>query len=149
VQRFKDCIGREWEVAIKLPDLSRLKAVGCDLDVLCDGEGVSFHEKYLSLSLPVKVAALWELCRKQRQDVNEDSFAEGFDGDALEAAMLAFCGAVVDFFRKPKMVHLWSNRLRIMDAEKTVVQKQIDHRLTLLRELDGASLERLASTQAT
>jgi hypothetical protein len=144
--RFKDALEREWLVRIKYSDLPSLREVGCDLDKLCEGDGTRFFDAYIALPLPVKVAALWELVRKQRPDVNEASFADGFDGDALQAGMTAFMEGVVDFFRQPKTVSLWANRLRINEAESSVLQKQIDHKLSILSGLDGASLERLAST---
>lgn len=148
MQKFKDALGREWGLRIKLPDIDKMRSVGCDLDKLCDGNGEKFFDAYLSLPLAVKVAAVWELCRGQH-DVNEEGFAEGFDGETLEAASIAFMKAVVDFFRKPVMVRLMENLHRILETAGKVMDKKIEMSLLTLSESAGDSPAKSESTHAS
>lgn len=143
MQTFSDSLGRKWGLKIVYSHLGRLKAIGCDLDALCDGAGEKFFDGFLSLPVVVRIAAFWELCEREAKakSIDEGGFGDGFDGDALDAATVAFMGAVVDFFRKPAMAQLLSRLPKIMQTATTQIGAKIDDALSTLNDKSSGSPE--------
>lgn len=94
--KFTDTEGRSWHLAFNFGNARSIKdEVGFDVSDLQDGRAFSLlafdHRRFAQL--------LWMLCEKQadRAAVDEQSFAEGFGGDVIDAAMQALEEAVVNF----------------------------------------------------
>lgn len=94
---FKDKTGREWVLELDVPAIKRLESrvAGFKIDGLLTEAGVFA----LFEDAPRFVDALWVLVERQAADagVGQEQFAEALPGHVLDAAGVAFVGALVAF----------------------------------------------------
>ena len=97
MQKFIDRRGRVWIVDIDNTTLRRVKAL-TDVRLLdaIDGDLIS----QLSSDPLILGDVLFAICKPQadQQDVDDDSFAEGLAGDAIDEACKAMVDALVAYF---------------------------------------------------
>lgn len=97
---FRDSEGREWRLKLSIAVAQAIRdELGVDFGDLDEGR------LFLRLgSNPYQLAqVLWMLCEKQcdREEVSPAEFAEGLDGDSIDAALEALIEATVLFTRRP------------------------------------------------
>lgn len=105
---FKDEQSREWELAITVGTIRRVKAAlkdrlpGRDVDLLKIDEGQPPLVALLSIDVELIVDVIWVLVKDRRdgQDISDEQFVLAMGGDAMVAATAAFWGDLRDFFQK-------------------------------------------------
>jgi len=132
MQKFIDRRGRVWIVDIDNTTLRRVKAL-TDVRLLdaIDGDLIS----QLSSDPLILGDVLFAICKPQadQQDVDDDSFAEGLAGDAIDEACKAMVDALVAYFPESR------RRLLRKAADK---QKMIETRglAAIEKRLDDPNL---------
>lgn len=121
--KFKDCLGREWEIKLTLADLPRLREAGLNLSMaIKDGSTLDVLD-----DLEKRGQILWLLCEKQAESkkIDEREFALGFDGPAQSDAIDAFLKAFVNFSQRPTVAEAVNKKLSalVMDTERKAIQK--------------------------
>lgn len=116
---FRDCAGREWELAVNVAAIKRVRGLaGVDLyGLLADGLG----PLDALLADPCKfVDVLYCLCKDQadRQVVTDEAFGVALGGDALARAAEAFMEELIDFFPDPRA----RDQLRLVVAKARQVR---------------------------
>lgn len=100
--RFKDFLGREWSLRLTVGALGQVRReTGADL-----GQAMRSDQALADLLFgdpATLVSVLWVLVADQAREVTPESFANGFDGPALERATEALLAAVADFFPRSKV----------------------------------------------
>mgnify|MGYP007067569099 CR=1 FL=1 len=107
MKSFKDKTGRSWDIELNVGAARKLKSrCGLDFDhIITFDRGnrprdVSALEKLAEDSL-LLFEVIFVLCQKQIAEagLDEDAFAELFDGDTIEAATEALLDEIVNFSR--------------------------------------------------
>lgn len=99
MKSFKDTAGRNWQVAINVGSIKRVRdQAEIDLTTVLDPKANLLER--LSNDPVLLVDVLWILVAPQAEKlgVSDEQFGEGLGGDALEAATTAFLEALADFF---------------------------------------------------
>ncbi len=126
--KFKDAVGREWELRLFLPDIPELKELGLDLnkarkdstafDVLNDVETFG--------------RVMGHLCEEQikSKTLTYEQFAQGFDGPTCFAAIDALMEAWIVFYQRPTIakaaIERMAGAIAKVEAE-TIELIQKDH----------------------
>jgi len=138
---FTDTEGREWSVVIRPSDVKRLdKALKLDIwkaDDLKNGPLAALTDERTLL------AALWILCEEQakHRGIDEDAFADGFNGGVFDAAFDAIQGAILVFFSGAR-----ASRLRqILGHLEAIRAAQLEK----LKAFQAIELEEAAKLRAT
>lgn len=94
---FTDKLGRSWSISITIGTLQRVKKeTGIAIaDPFVNPSAVSFMDDPFQFG-----AVLYSLCGAEKAGINSDSFADGFDGPTLDAALSATLAALTDFFQR-------------------------------------------------
>lgn len=143
---FVDACGREWRLLITVASIERVKAAtGVRLDKLLD-EGCRPLADLLG-DLPAFVNVLWHLSRRKVKELNltEEEFAEGFAGDVLDSALLAFQRALADF--SPSRARQILQGLASKAGE--IQEKAMKKALTAIESVDADQLLSTLSSSAT
>jgi len=126
---FTDTIGREWRLSITVASIERVAAAtSIRLDRLLD-DGCKPLADLLG-NLPVFVNVLWHLCQKRAAELKltPDGFAEGFAGDVLDTAALAFQRALADFSpsrARQLLLSLATKGIEVQDRATTLALERI------------------------
>lgn len=140
---FKDTEGRTWRLSIVVGDLKRCReSVGVELGKLVGDKLTGLMEL---VEDPEKfVGVLWVLIEKQAKEksVTPEMFGESLGGDALEAAVDAFVGALADFSPSAsrKLLREWAK------TKKEFEEKATDRAVKRMNEAMPATLDRLDET---
>ena len=130
---FKDAAGREWRVRITAGMLGRARReASIDLAGLLTVEGALAAFMY---SDPEKLGALLYLLVTDQANalgVTPEAFFDAFDGDTLEASIVAVIGAVADFSPRSKLAQQTRRSLP-----------------TLLERMDGLAVAAMAASLST
>lgn len=105
MQIFKDGLGRDWQVALNVYQMKRIRAaLGIDLVnvIALDKDGkvkVDLVDR-IANDPCLLVDILWVLVEEQAKAINvtDAQFGEALAGDAIENATRAFLDELVDFF---------------------------------------------------
>lgn len=143
---FKDKIGRQWICRVDVAAIRRVRAL-CNLDlansivVHPDGTADTSVLQALASDPCLLVDTVFAVCKDQadRLAVTDVQFAEGLDGDTIEAATLALMEGIVEFFPLPKRRLL----TKILDVVKQ--QRQQEQTRMEAMEQDGTLDTLLAS----
>lgn len=120
---FRDCHGRNWSIRVDVGAVKRVRsALGVDLMQVAerktrDGGREPGVLERLASDPVLLVDVIYVLCRDQAQaaGVTDEEFGSAMAGDALEAAVNAMLGAIVDFSRtlarEPRSRGCWRRRL--------------------------------------
>ena len=135
--KFKDRLGREWELCLTVADLKTLREVGFDLSK-ATGSADGLVE--LLFGDPERLVAACCILAHTPDSVSGDDFAAGFDGPTLEAAGLAVVEAVVDFFPRSAVAKWMKERL---------TQGMAEFDAELIRKLSSVSAGSLPGTPAS
>jgi len=109
VAKFTDQLGREWVLKIDVPMLARFRVAGLNLGaVMRDPKGLDALDDPETLG-----RVLWVVVEAQAtaRQVDQDSFAAGFDGPTIFAAIEAFEEALADFRLRPAVAQKVKERL--------------------------------------
>lgn len=121
--KFKDAKGREWELAVNVTSMERVKSLaGFDLLTVLD-----HADNVTKLRDPYTLAnVLFALVKPQADEaeVSDEAFGEGLAGDPIEDASDALLEGLVLFFPKGR---------RQLLQMATAKQKEIDGRLQAKR----------------
>ena len=107
---FRDCHGRQWSIRVDVGAVKRVRsALGVDLMQVAerktaDGGREPGVLERLASDPVLLVDVIYVLCRDQAQSagVTDEQFGAAMAGDALEGAVTAMLGAIVDFFPNPR-----------------------------------------------
>jgi len=106
MRSFKDSEGREWQVAINISSIKRvresLKLNGENIDLLAPLVGTPPLITRLFIDLCLLVDVLYVLCRSQANErqLSDEDFGAAIAGEEAKAAYEAFFEELMDFFRK-------------------------------------------------
>jgi hypothetical protein len=147
---FKDKLGRQWICRVDVAAIRRVRAL-CNLDlansivVHPDGTADTNVLQALASDPCLLVDTVFAVCKDQadRLAVTDVQFAEGLDGDTIEAATLALMEGIVEFFPLPKRRLL----TKILDVVKQ--QRQQEQTRLETMEQDGTLDTLLASALAS
>lgn len=120
MQTFKDNLERNWEVALSVDALKRVKGT-LEIDLLEVVEGKLIERL---VSDPVLLCdVVYVVCKPQadKLDISDEDFGRAMAGDAIDAATAALLEELVDFFPR---------------ARREVLRKV----LTKLNKLEGMTL---------
>ena len=121
---FNDKTGKQWTIDLNLGTAKRVKAE-CGVDLIniinFDKNGVDTTIlQQLSDDAYLLVSVLFSLCKKQVAEfgLDEDSFAEVFDAEAIENAVDALIKEIINFSQpvKKKMLTLIYEKTRNFKA---------------------------------
>ena len=106
---FVDSAGRSWSVRVDVGAVKRVRSsLGIDLMHVAerktqDGREPGVLERLASDPV-LLVDVLYVLCEEQakRVGVSDEDFGRAMLGDAIEGAVKAFIGSIVDFFPNPR-----------------------------------------------
>lgn len=129
-QRFKDSLGRQWTVSIKVSSAKRVQdECGINLLRLLD-DPQSLDE--LANNPLTLVDCIYAIVRPQVEDagLSFDQFCDGLDGQSMDDATVAFIEALVDFFP---------------GARKAMLRKVADRALSAIDRNEKAMREMIAS----
>lgn len=143
---FKDTESREWQVAINVASVKRVRQLmNVDIYKLIDRKLEPLEEL---LADPVAfVDVLYVLCKPQCDSlkVSDEDFGRGMGGDVLESAADVFVEELIDFFQNPKA----RNALRVAlnkarQLREMVLAKSSAKVDVRLNSLDQTTLEKMA-----
>jgi hypothetical protein len=135
---FVDSAGRRWSVRVDVGAVKRVRTrLGVDLmDVAGKGkEGSPGVLQRLAADPVLLVDVLFVLCEVQARErgVSDEQFGESMAGDALDHAVKAMLGAIVDFFPNPRERAALKRVLTAADAEaeraRARMEAALDERL--------------------
>ena len=143
---FKDNEGREWQVAVNVATVKRVRDLtGTDLLTALDGK---LFEQLVSD--PVLLCdVVYALCKPQadKAGVTDEEFGRGMGGDAIDNAVSALLPELVDFFPSPRRAILKKalEKLRkleamTLDAASKALDSDALEKL-MKQELDATSIE--------
>ena len=136
---FVDSAGRRWSVRVDVGAVKRVRArLGVDLlDVAGKGKDGSPGVIQALASDPVLlVDVLFVLCESKAREigVTDEQFGESMAGDALDHAVKAMLGAIVDFFPNPRERAALKRVLAAAEVEaeaaRNRMEKILDERLS-------------------
>lgn len=140
---FVDSAGRQWTVRVDVGAVKRVRAaLGVDLMQVAEKRTADGREpgvlERLASDPVLLVDVIYVLCEEQakRSGVSDEEFGRAMLGDALDGAVKAMLGAVVDFFPNPRERAALK---RVLTAAETEAEKARDR---IEAELDA----RLGST---
>jgi len=98
--RFKDTVGRYWDLAITVSTVKRVRQLA-DVDLIKALEGELLVE--LASDPVALVDTLYAICKPQADaaGVSDEQFGEAMAGEAIDAACEAFIEALTRFFSRP------------------------------------------------
>jgi hypothetical protein len=107
---FKDSAGRYWSVRVDVGAVKRVRsALGVDLMQVAERKNAEGGREpgvleRLASDPVLLVDAIYVLCRDQAEahGVSDEEFGAAMAGDALDHAVQAMLGAIVDFFPNPR-----------------------------------------------
>ena len=107
---FKDSAGRYWSVRVDVGAVKRVRAaLGVDLMQVAERKNAEGGREpgvleRLASDPVLLVDVIYVLCRDQAeaQGVSDENFGATMAGDALDHAVKAMLGAIVDFFPNPR-----------------------------------------------
>ena len=107
---FKDLAGRYWSVRVDVGAVKRVRsALGVDLMQVAQGKNSEGGREpgvleRLASDPVLLVDVIYVLCRDQAEahGVSDEEFGAAMAGDALDHAVQAMLGAIVDFFPHPR-----------------------------------------------
>lgn len=146
---FKDKLGRQWICRVDVAAIRRVRAL-CNLDlansvvVHPDGSVDTNVLQALANDPCLLVDTVFAVCKDQadRLNITDVQFAEGLDGDTIEAATLALMEGIVEFFPLAKRRLL----MKILNLVKQQRQQELVNLETM--EKDGTLDSILASALA-
>lgn len=143
---FKDKFGRQWICRVDVAAIRRVRSL-CNIDlansILIHPDGTADTNVLQALASDpcLLVDTVFAVCKDQadRLNVTDVQFAEGLDGDTIEAATMALMEGIVEFFPLAKR--------RLLTKILTVVQQQRQQQMSKLdaMEKDGTLDNILAS----
>jgi len=143
---FKDTAGREWQVAINVAAVKRVRSlIDVDLMGILDG---TLLEKLISD--PVLLCDVVYCLVKPEADaksVSDEDFGKAMGGDALEHATQALLEELADFFPQQKraLLHKALVKLKALEekalaaAERKLAGPEIENALAAMFETGGSS----------
>ena len=155
---FKDNADRQWEVAINVATIKRVKGL-LDVDLMGSMQGELLKKLVSDPVLLVDV--LYVVCKPQAEaaGVTDEQFGEAMAGDAIERATTALLEELVDFFPSPRdrarakrvLATFWTLIDKAQDlldrrADPAVLESQMDQVLKKLEDSFTTSPESSAST---
>jgi len=130
MKSFKDANDRQWEISITFDALKRVKAfLGVELDK------PSLGDPPLLASLTTDVILLCDviycICAPQAkaENVSDEDFGRGLDGNAIFGAMNAFMEEWVDFFqkrRRPDEAKAVNKQMMVLTKAIEAAEKYVD-----------------------
>jgi hypothetical protein len=101
MHKFSDQGGQEWEVAVTIGAIKRVKAELPGVDLLNPGDGDPPLLMRLAREDELLCAVLFAICKPQAdsRNVTDLQFAEAMGGSALSAGEEALSAELTDFFR--------------------------------------------------
>jgi hypothetical protein len=107
---FKDSAGRYWSVRVDVGAVKRVRAtLGVDLMQVAERKNAEGGREpgvleRLASDPVLLVDVIYVLCRDQAEahGVSDEEFGAAMAGDALDHAVKAMLGAIVDFFPNPR-----------------------------------------------
>ena len=112
---FKDTEGREWNLAITIATVRRVRK-DLDVDLLNKDMAAVLETVVCDPVMLCDVLFLIVEKEAQRLGVNDEAFGEAMGGDALEEGAKAFLGALGDFTPNPR------DRARVGKALDTLLE---------------------------
>lgn len=146
MKTFKDGKGRTWQLVLNAWQMKLVRdALKIDLHRLYEDNQKLMNEV---ASDPLRLVEIfWVLCSKQAKDdeVTEEEFWQGMDGDAIRQATDAFVEESTDFFHQPKTRALLR---RMRTKEKELRDETAQQGMKQLESLDvQKEIERLMAQQ--
>jgi len=122
---FKDSAGRYWAVRVDVGAVKRVRAaLGVDLMQVAERKNAEGGREpgvleRLASDPVLLVDVIYVLCRDQAeaQGVSDENFGATMAGDALDGAVKAMLGALVDFFPNPRERAALKRLLQAADQE--------------------------------
>lgn len=130
MKTFKDAEGREWQIAINIDAIKRVRAAldGFDLLALTDGNVIQEL-----IGDPVKlVDTIFVLCQDQAtaRGCSDAEFGRSMGGDALDLATTALLEEFVDFFPSRKRQPM----IQALAKLKQIEAKQVEVALKMVND---------------
>lgn len=140
--KFKDAKDREWDLALNVGLLGKLrKEAGFDLGKNTTAERLS---ETLFADPEMIVRVLWVLCESQAEKtgVSPEEFGYGFDGPSINSAITAFIEAIIDFFHRPAAATAMKAKLPQMMGSfdqkvQTIGLAAMDQAISILNDSAG------------
>lgn len=144
MKTFKDTAGREWEIAINVTTVKRVKAL-LEVDLL-ESFGTELARQ-LSTD-PILLADLLFCLVKPQADalnITDEQFGEGLAGDAIQDATDAFLEELINFSPSPRRGPLKKFRKKMEQLEKVTIRES--EKLVTSDKLDRMVLESLKKAE--
>lgn len=129
---FTDALNREWQIEITIGTARRVKnAEGVDLISALTGTSI-----FDLTSNPLKFCdVLFEILRPEavKKNIDEQSFAEGLNGDAIESASKAFLEALIDFSPSPEARAALRARIKVAT---TIIRRKFESDMSVITHPD-------------
>jgi len=144
---FTDGLGRQWLLKVNIRTVRVVREhLGIDLETFMESGETMADLMFKNRDTFCQI--LWIMCERQAKDKNiePEVFAEGLDGQAINAATSAFLQAVVDFSPRPQMAQAIREAWAMYETEADkqaagIVQGRTETALNTLRmklqELQG------------
>ena len=128
MKTFKDCEGREWQIAINIATLKRVKET-LNFDLLDVAQGKELDRLITDPYLLVNV--LYVLCKPQADEhtITDEQFGEGMAGDAIEDATTAMLEELVNFSRRrlrPALTKAMQKMNELEEKAAELIEKMLD-----------------------
>ena len=101
MRSFKDLEGRQWQVAVTVGSIKRVKGLlGVDLTDLTSGDPPLLTR--LGMDVMLLCDVIYVLCQPQANErgISDEQFGIALGGDAILTASEAFWGELIDFFQQ-------------------------------------------------
>jgi len=121
VKTFKDCNGREWEVAINITTLRRVRDT-LDIDLLKITGGEMLPQVVSDPYLLVNI--IYVLCSDQAEEAGicDEDFGRAMAGDAIDEATKALLDELVNFSPSLRRPLLTKAMTKMNEVEKRAVE---------------------------
>ena len=122
MRTFKDTEGREWQIAVNVNTVKRVRA-SLDIDLLAIEDGKLLERLHRDPVLLCDV--LFVVCKPQveQRSLTDEDFGAALAGDAIEHATVALLEDLVDFSPSPKDR---ANLKKVLDATWAVMDRARD-----------------------
>ncbi len=158
MKTFKDSQGREWNLAINVDAVKRVRSL-LDVDLLEVTDGKLLERIASDEVLMVDLVYVLVKPEADAKGVTDEEFGRAMAGDAIDAAYTAFMEELTSFFRNPQRRALLKKALaklndleaRVLDrAEKRIDSGELDEVVEEVLSTHGPSSGNLpASSEST
>lgn len=141
MKTFTDNAGRDWQVAVDVAAVKRVRGMCDGLDLITAIEGTLFHQ--LSADPVLLVDVLYAVCKPQADErgVTDQQFGAAMAGDAIDKATDALLEEICDFFRSGRRTVLKTGLQKLRAAETLAMSQAV----AKVQEIDVADLMRQAA----